>query len=480
MGASGDSTRAETRRSPWRPARASAAVLTGAGWVIGLLVTGLILDTPYLLFGYHSPSLHLVLDSVDSCVALLAAYLVHGRFLRRRRLQDLLLADGLFLLAIAGLALTLFLQLLDDFPHGTLDVWFPVLVRTAGAALIVAASLLGDRTVRGPRAGQWLVAVAALLVLAFWALWSRRDHLPLALTATPPPSAQHAVITGHPLLLLAQAATAVSFALASVTFTRAAARRDDALLRWVGPAFALAAFARLNYVLFPSLYSGWLYTGDILRTCSYLLLLVGASREIHQFWATQMQVAVLEDRRRLARELHDGLVQEITFIRFEAHEIGPEVCGSREIIASCDRALDEARAAVDALGRDLDEPLGHVLLRAAAQVADRYGGQLEVDLDDTVTADLEQRHPLARITREAVSNALRHGRAGRIQLRLVREQDGRRLVVADDGDGFDVAEVSQAGRGYGLTSMADRARALPGSLRITSVRGQGTEVEVTW
>ena len=55
---------------------------------------------------------------------------------------------------------------------------------------------------------------------------------------------------------------------------------EDELLRWLGPACALLGFARVNYLLFPSLYSGWLYTGDLLRTAGYACLLVGAAREI--------------------------------------------------------------------------------------------------------------------------------------------------------------------------------------------------------
>jgi signal transduction histidine kinase len=141
--------------------------------------------------------------------------------------------------------------------------------------------------------------------------------------------------------------------------------------------------------------------------------------------------------------------------------------------------MDEARGAIEALGRPGDEPLGFVLHRAARQVTERYGGRVVVDLDDAVDADPEQRHALVRITREAVSNAIRHGAAGCIQIRLTRTQDGRRLVVEDDGKGFDAGVLSGYG-GYGLVSMRDRAMGLPGSFEITSEPGQGTTVEVTW
>jgi signal transduction histidine kinase len=454
---------------------------TLAGWAIGLLVTGAILGTPYLLFAYHSPELHLVLDCIDSGIALLVAYLVFGRYSRSGRLQDLLLADGLFLLGIAGVGLTLALHLLgvDDERIG---VWLPVALRLLGAVLIVTASLVGGRLARVGHGLGWIapwVAVVAAAALA----WAWRGVLPAALSETPPASAQHPVITGHPALLWAHGLTALCFAVASVLFARRGRQEREAAdeLIWVlGPAFALAAFARLNYLLFPSLYSDWLYTGDLLRTACYVVLLLGAAREISHYWTAQARAAVLDDRRRLARELHDGVVQELSYIRLETFLVDSDPTARERIVDACDRALDEARAAVDALGRSADEPLGFVLHRAARQVAERYHATLEVELDDSVHADAEERHALVRITREAVSNAIRHGRAQRIHLCLARDEDRRRLLVEDDGAGFDPLAARTQSTGYGLTSMEERARGLHASFVIDSAPGRGTTVAVTW
>ncbi|TQM64563.1 sensor histidine kinase [Humibacillus xanthopallidus] len=455
-----------------------------AGWLVGMITTALIIGTPYLVFAYHSPELHLVLDSVDSGVALLAAYLVYGRFTRSRRLQDLLLAEGLFLLGVAGVGMTLALELLAHRVDDSVGVWLPLTLRVAGAGVVLAAALSGERVVKA-RWGGWAWAAPWLVAtVGFVLLWALGDRLPAALAESPPMSAERPVITGHPLLLGAQAVSAIFFAAASLLFTRQAMRSDhgrrDELVRWLGAAFALAAFARVNYVLFPSLYSGWLYTGDLLRTGCYLLLLIGAAREISHYWSAQARAAVLEDRRRLARELHDGVVQELAYIRSEARggEAGP--AAQERIVVACDRALDEARSAVDALGRSTDEPLGFALHRAAQQVAERYHAGLDVELDDSVRADQEQRHALVRITREAVSNAIRHGKVDRVQLRLVTDRHGRHLVVRDHGLGFDRTAASRAGSGYGLTSMAERAQAFDGSLNIDSRPGVGTTVEVTW
>jgi signal transduction histidine kinase len=440
-------------------------------------VTAAIIGTPYLVFGHHNPALHLVIDSVDTSIALLLAYLLYGRFRRTDLVQDLLLSQALLLLAVTGPGLTAALSLLETDPR-TLEVWLPRLVRAIAGALVLLAAVAGQRTIpdvrRTPaRLGPWvLVAVSSLV------LWLSRDSLPTALAASPPSSAQQPVITGHALLIAAQGLTGLCFLVAAVSFSRQATRRRDELLRWLGPACALAAFARVNYVLFPSLYSDWFYTGDILRTGSYLLLLVGAAREISLYWAAQARAAVLEDRRRLSRELHDGVVQELTFIRIVSEDV-PDPALRERIIGSCDRGLDEARAAIDALGRPAEEEsLGCVLRRSAQQVAERHGGRVVVDFDDGLDADIEQRHALVRITREAVSNALRHGGARSVRVVLHNGVGCNRLVVSDDGSGFDT--TLNGHNGYGLTSMRERAAALPGSFSVESAPGAGTTVEVTW
>jgi signal transduction histidine kinase len=457
--------------------------LSLAGWGIGLAVTVLILLTPYLVFGVESRSLHLVLDSVDACVALLVAYLVHGRYVRRGRVQDLLISQGLVLLAVAGLGLTYLAEAFPGFAPGTFDVWLPLTVRVLGAILIVAGALCGRAVRPMPLLQQWpAIPAVAIVAVVLSVLLPLGSSLPVALNlSSSPDSAESPFLTGHVVLLAAQALAAACFLVASIAYTGQAMRYHDELLRWLGPACALAGFARVNYMLFPSLYTDWLYTGDVLRTGSYLLLLVGAAREIRQYWTTQAEVAVLADRHRLARELHDGVIQELGYIRSETYAL-PVVAAahSDNIKSACDRALDEARAALQALSHTGTDSLAMTLHRAVQQVTDRFGVALEVELDDAVSAGFEQRHALVRIAREATSNAIRHGNARRVTLRLT-QQDGRQhLSVIDDGTGFDVPATKQSATGYGLTSMRDRAEGLPGSLHISSSPGEGTVVTVRW
>lgn len=188
-----------------------------------------------------------------------------------------------------------------------------------------------------------------------------------------------------------------------------------------------------------------------------------------------------EDRRRVAREMHDGVLQELGYIRSELAafaSVDEERVG--RIVASSDRALDEARQMLVALGRAGDEPLADALERALEQIAERYGVALALELDASIAADTDQRHALVRVAREAVLNAVRHGRAERIRVRLAQDGAGRLLEVTDDGTGFEPAGRTPGHQGFGLISMRERAEALPGVFRIESTPGGGTTVQVRW
>ena len=454
---------------------------TVAALVVAATVTALV-SLRVVEFGVNSPSGHLVLNALDAFIALLVAFLVYGRFLREQLLRDLLLSQGLFLLAVAGLGLSYLSRVLPEPTEGAFEIWLPLAVRVIGVGLLAAAALVGGRRLTLVRHHRWVLAIPlALLAGVFVVLRGFGSALPVAFDfGTVPTGEELPLLTGHPVLLVAQGVGALGFLVAAGVFTTQAARSQDELLGWLGPAFVLGGFARLNYLLFPSVYTDWLYSGDLLRTGCHLLLLVGATREIQRHWHAQADVAVLEDRRRLARELHDGVVQELSFIRSATHSLSFDGASRDSIIGACDRALDEARAAVHALGSPAGEPLSATLERAVRQLADRYDVTVSFDLAPAVTVDPEQQHALVRIAREAVHNAVRHGEARHIVVSLRGVGDSQVLTVRDDGAGFNVPQAGAVATGYGLTSMRDRAQGLPGEFRIESEPGAGSEVTVRW
>ena len=132
-------------------------------------------------------------------------------------------------------------------------------------------------------------------------------------------------------------------------------------------------------------------------------------REISREEAAQIRTAVLEERRRVARDLHDGVAQELAFIAsqtqwFMRQPDDPQPLG--QILDAVERALDESRGAIAALSRPMDEPLDLALGHAALDVANRVGARLHLDLDEGVEVP-------ARLARGAAADRARGGRQRR-------------------------------------------------------------------
>jgi signal transduction histidine kinase len=239
-----------------------------------------------------------------------------------------------------------------------------------------------------------------------------------------------------------------------------------------------AAAARVNYAFHPAFFSNWIYTGDVFRLASYIALLIGAAREVASYWTSVVAVASLEERRRLARDVHDGLAQEIALIGRNARllrERGAEAQLVDRILGGVGRAQDESRRVVGALSSRIDASLDAALANAVIEAARRYGATVDMDMVAGIELSPREREAVVRIASEAVANAARHGGAERVRLYLERLDEGMRLGIVDEGAGFD---DEQPRHGFGLVTMKDRAEALGGKLRIDSRRGAGTKVEL--
>ncbi len=213
-------------------------------------------------------------------------------------------------------------------------------------------------------------------------------------------------------------------------------------------------------------------------SASYLLMLVGAAREIGSYWATRAEAAVLEDRRRMARDLHDGLTQELAYITAQTRRLvtRPDPATVELIGAAAQRATDEARQAISALTAAPGDLFPVALQRLADDMAHRYDVKVVTQLSPDADIEESRAEALLRITAEAVRNAVRHGAAERIEVRLTA--DPLCLAIIDDGRGFDVA-VGRPG-GFGLTSMRERAQSIGAHFSIDSEPGEGTTVRVSW
>ena len=187
------------------------------------------------------------------------------------------------------------------------------------------------------------------------------------------------------------------------------------------------------------------------------------------------RTATLEERRRVARDLHDGLAHELAFVvtkaRASTRTPNPETLA--DIANAAERALDEARRAITVLSSSAPERLDTAVAQTAEDLGSRHQMAVSLDLSPDVVVAGEVAENLLRILREAMTNAGRHGRANRVAVRLWQNGDVH-LVVDDDGCGF---VEDQRTRGFGLLSMQERAQAMAGRLLVASSPGRGTCVE---
>ena len=194
-----------------------------------------------------------------------------------------------------------------------------------------------------------------------------------------------------------------------------------------------------------------------------------------------VDAAVERERRRIARDIHDSLAQDLAFIaaRVRVLERDPTASVRLDHLAiAATRALEHSRTTISTLTRPLDEPLDAALARNATEVAERHGGHADLHLQPGVVVPPATRESLVMILREAVANAMRHGRAGSVDVSL-SQQSWLRLRVTDDGRGFDAAaRAAGSDAAFGLQSMEERAQALGGGLVVRSAPGAGTTIEV--
>jgi signal transduction histidine kinase len=222
---------------------------------------------------------------------------------------------------------------------------------------------------------------------------------------------------------------------------------------------------------------------------------VGLALRTAQFAAEGRELAVLEERTRLAREIHDTLAQQLTGIVLqleaaEALQSRKDGERARELMVA---AREQARLALQEARRSVwnlrPMPLEAAGLTAAVSLeADRFGSRSGMAV--TVRNDGVPRHlalsPQAevavfRILQEALANAGQHSGASRVDVEL-RAADGElALTVSDDGSGFDAAIEGLPGAdgdSFGLVGMRERARLIGGEFEVTSRPAGGTTISV--
>lgn len=209
----------------------------------------------------------------------------------------------------------------------------------------------------------------------------------------------------------------------------------------------------------------------------------------HASMAAQLQtVATLEERSRIAREMHDGLAQILGYLGIQMQTIEAYVrqgC-EKEVLDE----LGKTRENVKLAQADVRENIlslrttlagGTSLARALQEYVQEFGVQTETETHFVnALAEQPRLSPLAevqlvRIVQEALTNVRKHARAQHVEVRLFQEEKGLALTIADDGVGF---RANGDDRHFGLQTMVERADSVGGSLNVRSTPQQGTEVRL--
>ena len=199
-------------------------------------------------------------------------------------------------------------------------------------------------------------------------------------------------------------------------------------------------------------------------------------------------LATIEERERIARDLHDDLGQLLGFLTAKIQAAGELLASGRTLLAQQQLSeLDEATRTLGAQVREAilglrarvgpDRPLRQALEDYVSDFGIQAGlsTQFVADPDAGVGLPVSAQYQLLCIAQEALSNARRHAEATHVSVRLTEDDGYLELQIADDGSGFDPAKPNP---GFGLKTMEERMRTLDGRFEIGSTLGMGTVVTV--
>ncbi|GGG76136.1 sensor histidine kinase [Paenibacillus radicis (ex Gao et al. 2016)] len=196
--------------------------------------------------------------------------------------------------------------------------------------------------------------------------------------------------------------------------------------------------------------------------------------------------AVLEERQRLARELHDAVSQQLFAISMTATAVSRTIERDWERAKRQVQLIEEMASVAQSEMRALllhlrpvhldGKNLGMALTALVDELKQKVPMEIILEVDDTISLQTDAEDHLFRIAQEALSNTLRHSKAERMEIKLLRDGPYVRLLLIDDGVGFDLEVKKQTS--YGLLTMEERVNELGGLLHMVSKPGEGAMIDI--
>ena len=477
---------AAARPAPWGGLAAPAPVRLARPWLpfaavagAAVVVTLAVAVVGPLRMTYPAPSLHVALETGTGLIGLVATAIVVRGWRDGPRLDRLVIAAGLAVIALTSAALAAMLAISPGAGPRGLVALTGMLV---GSLLVAAGAFTPVRRPAAPAA-----AVAAMVVVVLAALAAAVGPVELVLDAwrghAPPDGDPTRTLLGQPLPAIAlQLLMALSLAVAAVGITGRGIRMQDGFAGLLGLAILCFAFSMLQYALLPPLGHEWVHMGDLLRLVFCVVLLWAAVAEVARAVASR---AAARERRRIARDLHDGVVQELAGTAFSVSALVRDADtseSSRPTLRSASVALRDSLKSLRSLLAEIHPPELHAEGLAAAlddliAPAAAAGIQASVSIEGEESASDAEAALVWRVAQEAVRNAIRH--SGATTLAVTVRGDGARLTlgVVDDGVGFDTDNAVDPDR-YGLRGLRSLVRDVGGELEVISAPGEGTTVRM--
>jgi signal transduction histidine kinase len=456
----------------------------GPAWFTRLAVSAGLLSAAVLGFELArpihatNPGGRAAIETIITIGAIWTARLLVANFQRTGRLPDLLL-----LCALVCVALTDFVYCAAPALVGGTKAESGGGARLACELIVsvafAAAAFAPGKLIRYPNrrviavaalAGAATVIVAELLEQGTGSRWSA--------------SLQQIGLRGavdHPVQLAVNGVAATVLLVSALAFLRRARRGANPCALLAGASFLLAG-ARLQYLAMPAVATDWITPRDGLRLAAYAMLLASAYWEYARAHRAEALAAISSERERIARDLHDGLAQDLACIAAQGQRLGAELRPEHPLMTAARNALATSRGVIADLSASTAPTTEAALCLIADDLRHRYGLEIEVRVEMTRASggsndlDLVDREHIVRIAREAIVNAALHGRARRVDVVLSGTGDGD-LVMRITDDGWGITDA--CGAGMGLRTMRSRAAALGGHLSAHSGPAGGTQLELT-
>jgi signal transduction histidine kinase len=493
-----------------------ALLVTAAAMV---LITAAFLLDPSLSFALIDRSADFAMNALTVLASGSLAALALARYRESGRLAGLFQASAFLLMASVALINVAVVVLRKEGDFGLLlaaPEQLPLYILSAsrliaGAILLVGGAAAINLVNRAPRVRRTLLMPVVVITVATVVLYVVREQLDNFNELIPPfigpigiqemieePRISGALPDVTGIAFVIQFAAAAIFLAGAFLYRRSFLRDGPVADGYLAVAMLIGAFSEIHFYFYPGVYGGLVTTSEALRLAFFVVLLLGINAEsrsdlralrsayaaLDRLRLSEAERATLEERTRLARELHDGLAQDLWFAKLKHERLVPHVPDEHrrlaaEVTQAIDAAIAEAKQAVvtmraaDERERSLEELIG----RSVDDFASRSGVRADLSVAD-LPPSLPARTTVEvlRVLQEALTNVRRHADATVVRVSAEADDSTFRLSVVDNGRGFRPEETS--GEGLGVQGMKERARLMGGDLRVLSEPSGGTAVQL--